>query len=250
MFYPLKGGKKVEILVLGSADMNSRCFSSSFLIDGRILVDIPGGACRELLKRGIGPTSVDAVLITHLHGDHVLDLPIWALQKTKAPQPEEGGIRIAVNENGRLWLETLVRNSFSTSLTEEKTGHYFRWITQDEFTLGALRVRRIPVEHGNLPDCFGYLVTDGSVTVGFTGDSRLCCGVRALAEAADLLFCDCDLIAGNDKHMGIDDLLSLSKEYPGTRIVATHVKDKTRKELLRVKPEGITAAADGESFRI
>ena len=241
----------MEILAVGSADMNSECFSASCLINGKILVDIPGGACRELLKRGISPESVKAVMITHLHGDHILDLPVWALKKTKTvPAPEDGSIRICAGKDQKDCLETIVRSSFSTSLTEEKTGRYFRWITENEFTVEGLHVRRIPVRHGILPACFGYQVTDGSVTAGFTGDSCLCDGVREIVASSDTVFCDCDLINGNDKHMGIDDLVSLKKEFPHARIIATHLNDNTRKELLRLRPEGITAASDGTVFRI
>ena len=241
----------MEILVIGSADMNSRLFSASYLINGSVLVDIPEGTCRELSKREIRPESVAAVLITHMHGDHILGLPVWALRKTKTvPPPQEGSIRICVSHAQKDTLESIVRNSFSTSLTEEKTGRYFRWIGEDEFTLPGLKIRRIPVKHGSLPDCSGYLVTDGCVTVGFTGDSCICDGVREIVSSADLVFCDCDLITGDQKHMGINDLRSLVKEYPGVKIVAAHLKDETRSELSRLKPEGITAAADGEIIRV
>ena len=238
----------MEIFVLGSADMNSKYFSASYLIDKKTLVDMPGGASTELMRHGIAPTSVETVLITHMHGDHILGLPVWALQKSKAPSPEEGSIRICVNEEQKPCLENIVRSSFSTSLTEEKTGRYFRWITDNKLFLGDLQVRRIPVIHGTLPGCFGYLVSDGRVTAGFTGDSGLCEGVREIVSSSDLVFCDCDLITGTEKHMGIDDLLSLTKEFPGTRIVASHMRDETREELERLRPERITAASDGDIF--
>lgn len=239
----------MEIFVLGSADMNSKRFSASYLIDKKTLVDMPGGASTELMRHGIDPASVETVLITHMHGDHILGLPVWALQKSKmTPPPEEGSTRICVNEEQKPCLENIVRSSFSTSLTEEKTGRYFRWITDNKLSLGDLQVRRIPVSHGTLPGCFGYLVSDGRVTAGFTGDSGLCEGVREIVSTSDLSFCDCDLITGTEKHMGIDDLLSLAEEFPGTKIIASHMRDETREELKRLRPERITIASDGDIF--
>ena len=238
----------MEIFVLGSADMNSKRFSASYLIDKKILVDMPGGSSTELMRHGIDPASVETVLITHMHGDHILGLPVWALQKSKAPSPEEGSIRICVNEEQKPCLENIVRSSFSTSLTKEKTGRYFRWVTENDLSVGDLHVQRIPVIHGTLPGCFGYLVSDGRVTAGFTGDSGLCEGVREIVSSSDLVFCDCDLITGTEKHMGIDDLLSLAEEFPDTKIVASHMRDETREELERLRPERITAASDGDVF--
>ena len=41
----------------------------------RWLVDCGEGTQRQLLRSGLGLTDVDAVLLTHLHGDHFLGLP-------------------------------------------------------------------------------------------------------------------------------------------------------------------------------
>ena len=242
---------KVEIKLTGTGPIWSRYQSASALINGNIMIDMPNGIFKSLMTEDNSRDKIDHVILTHMHGDHILGLPVWALRKTKTvPPPQEGSIRICVSHGQKDTLESIVRNSFSTSLTEEKTGRYFRWIGEDEFTLPGLKIRRIPVKHGSLPDCSGYLVTDGCVTVGFTGDSCICDGVREIVSSADLVFCDCDLITGDQKHMGINDLRSLVKEYPGVKIVAAHLKDETRSELSRLKPEGITAAADGEIIRV
>ena len=241
----------MKIRILGSADMNSACFSASYLVNDRYLVDIPEGTCRELRRLGMQAEHIDAVLITHLHGDHTLGLPVWALKKTKMnPPPQSGGIRICADPMQKETLEHLIHGSFSTSFSEEKTGRFFRWIGESRFDLDGLHVERIPVRHGILPDCFGYLISDGNGTVGFTGDTCLCDGVSHILSAADLVFCDCDLITGNEKHMGIDDLSALAEEYPNTRIVASHLKDETRQALLQMQPNGIRIAADGEEYTV
>lgn len=235
----------MEVCVIGSADMNSERFSAGYLINGTILVDIPEGTCRRLLSLGIVPETVGAVLITHMHGDHILGLPVWALKKTKTtPPPEEGSIKICVNAAEKDALEGIVKNSFSTSFTGEK-GKGLCFCCEDRFQLNGFFVTRVPVIHGNLPGCFGYLISDGHAVAGFTGDSCLCDGVRKIAEASDVIFCDCDRIAGNEKHMGIDDLKKLAKEFPRVRIFASHLRDGTREELLRTAPAGVTAADDG-----
>ena len=40
----------------------------------RWLIDCGEGTQRQLLRSGLGLTDVDAILLTHLHGDHFLGL--------------------------------------------------------------------------------------------------------------------------------------------------------------------------------
>jgi len=241
----------MKIRVIGSADMNSIYMSASYLIDGSVLVDIPGGALRELKRAGIESEEVKHVLITHLHGDHTLDLPLWILKKTKQkPEIGDKGIPIHAPAESCEKLKHLVMDSFSTSLTAEKMEKYVDWKTEDEFTIEAaqaeqLKVTRIPVRHGSLPDCCGYIISDGRTTVGFTGDSCLCDGVKELAATCDILFSDCDLIEGNEKHMGIDTLRQLRNEFPGCSFIATHLKDETRGQFAKLGDIGIGLARDG-----
>lgn len=241
----------MKIEILGSADMNSLSFSASYLINGRVLVDIPEGTCRRLKELGHVSEDMEAVLITHLHGDHILGLPVWALKKTKRlPAPEDGSIHICADESQKAMLEHLICSSFATSFSPEKTGRFFRWTCDGTFSLDNLQIRRIAVKHGSLPDCFGYLVSDKAVTVGFTGDSCMCEGVREIASNVDLIFCDCDLVEGNEKHMGIDDVEALAYEFPNVHIIASHLKDETRAVLARKRIRNVTAADDGAVYQL
>lgn len=55
----------------------SRGTSATLIARGgaRWLVDCGEGTQRQLLRSGLGLTDVDAILLTHLHGDHFLGLP-------------------------------------------------------------------------------------------------------------------------------------------------------------------------------
>ena len=236
----------MKIVFTGSADMTSEKMSASCRIDDRILVDLPGGALKEIKRNGQDPLLFDHVLITHMHGDHILDLPVFILEKVKSG----GKLTVCAQKEIMEDLMTLSRLSFETSLTPEKVkGHLFL-NSEEEFSASGYQVKRMPVSHGILPHCSGYLVKKGGITAGFTGDTCLCENVFRMAEASDLLVCDCDLITGNEKHMGIDDLKKIREKNPGCRIIASHLKDETRDMLLSEKPEGILAAQDGMVIEI
>ena len=238
----------MQITVIGSGDMNSRCMSASYAIDGNILVDLPNGVLREMARRGTDPLSFSHVLITHLHGDHVLDLPVFLLEKSKRTEEEKRKVTVYAQRENLPLLRELSVLSFRTSLTGERTAGILSWNGNDEETIGDCTVTRVPVRHGILPDCSGYLLQKDGATVGFTGDTCLTDSVYRMAAVSDILFCDCDLIRGNDSHMGIDDLGRLHEKFPRCRLVAGHLKDETREELLRRCPEGITVAEDGMVF--
>ena len=231
----------MKIGITGSADMNSAKMSASYRIDDRILVDLPGGVLKEMRKKGLDPLSFDHLLITHIHGDHMLDLPLLALSKVKT------GGKLTVYASGVILrdLQTVIRLSFPTSFSRERTDGHLFFQEADAFCIGEYSVKRIPVCHGILPHCSGYLVTKDGNTAGFTGDTCLCENVFRMAEASDLLICDCDLPRGNEKHMGIPDLVALHENSPECRILASHLKDETRETLRKENPPGILMAEDG-----
>lgn len=58
----------------------------------RWLVDCGEGTQRQLLRSGIGLVDVDVILLTHLHGDHILGLP--GLVKTYGLRGRERPLRV------------------------------------------------------------------------------------------------------------------------------------------------------------
>jgi len=234
--------------VIGSADMNSAYMSASYLINQTVLVDIPGGVLRELKRQGTEET-VRHVLITHTHADHTMDLPLWILKNSKRnPEDAHHVISLHSEKINLDRMRALTGMSFFSSLTEERLEQLVEWNADDAFRIGNLLFRRVPVSHGKVTGCGGYLVTDGEMTAGFTGDSCMCDGVRKLASSSDILFCDCDLITGNDKHMGIDTLMELHREFPDCRLIATHLKDETREKLKELGSTEIGIAEDGAVY--
>ena len=74
----------MKIKIIGSGSIWSKCNSACYLIDDKILVDIPNGICKALLNQGINFRNIANVLITHFHGDHYFDVPFYLLSKLKS----------------------------------------------------------------------------------------------------------------------------------------------------------------------
>ena len=65
----------MKLKVIGSGNIFSKQNSASYLIDDKILIDVPNGTCKTLKNIGIEPSKIDNILITHFHGDHFFDMP-------------------------------------------------------------------------------------------------------------------------------------------------------------------------------
>jgi len=107
----------------------------------RLLVDCGEGTQRQLLRSGLGLVDVDAVLLTHLHGDHYLGLP--GLLKTFGLRDRSTPLRI-VGPSGLTALMTALRpvigrTAFPLELDERDDG--VAW------TSPGARVEAFPTQH-------------------------------------------------------------------------------------------------------
>jgi len=69
---------ELEFLGTGGSIASVRRDNTSFLVRsdrGIVLVDCPGSVVQKIKKTGIDPLEVDAILITHIHTDHIYGLP-------------------------------------------------------------------------------------------------------------------------------------------------------------------------------
>lgn len=63
----------------GSGGRNHTCFLVSTTKGSRFLIDCGASSLGALKRFGVDPNSIDAVLVSHLHGDHFGGLPFFLL---------------------------------------------------------------------------------------------------------------------------------------------------------------------------
>jgi ribonuclease BN (tRNA processing enzyme) len=186
----------------------------------RILLDLGSGALGAL-HRYADPLAIDAVLLTHLHADHCLDLAgYYVLRKyhPSGPQP-----RIPV------WgpTGTADRMARAYDLPVDPGMHQefdFRTWAGD-IEVGPFAVRPVAVEHP-VP-AFGLRVTVDGATVAYSGDTAPCPGLDAVAEGADLLLAEASFRAGDDNPTGLHltgaDCGDVADRRGAKRLLLTHV---------------------------
>jgi len=186
----------------------------------RVVLDLGSGAFGDL-QRYVDPLSIDAVLLSHLHADHCLDLTgFYVVRKyhPHGPQP-----RIPV------WgpPDTADRMARAYDLpVDPGMREQFEFLSYGgPFEIGPFRVEAIPVAHP-VP-AFGLRVTADGRTVGYSGDTGPCAGLDAVAEGVDLLLAEASFTTRRvnpaDLHLTGLDCGAAAAKGSAALLVLTHV---------------------------
>ncbi len=223
-------GKKLQVLILFTrAGVAQQIWVSA---RGRgLLVDTGDGALRDLLAAGIRLDTIDGIIYTHGHFDHVGGLHsllgFLRMIGRQAPlpihAPERSTEAFAIVHNFRRCYPDSV--PFEIQMRELRP----RQLVE----LGALRIEAFPVAHAGsiagggilepIP-AFGYRISCEGETVGITGDTGMCEELPALVRDADLAILEATFATteGFDPEMFTrvhlseamaHDLGALAKEY-------------------------------------
>ncbi|WP_446667272.1 MBL fold metallo-hydrolase [Janibacter limosus] len=165
----------------------------------RLVVDSGNGALGAL-QRHIDLADIDAVLISHLHPDHCIDLTGLYVTRTYRPQgalterlpvyaPAGAGERLAAAYEG-------IDEGGMTGVLD------FRRISTSVPThIGPFVVRTFLVDHP--VEAYGFRVeADGSV-LAYSGDTDACDALGPLFAGADLVLADSAFVGGRDEVRGV-----------------------------------------------
>ena len=160
-----------------------------------LLVDCGSGVTQRLLAAGCPGRDIDALLLTHLHSDHLIDLyqlivSSWH-QGRERPQRIFGppGTRSYVEGVMALWRQELEqriaheRRPSTTALEVEVEEIVDGWTLQ----LGDLAIEAIAVDHRPVRHAFGFVFEAGGRRLVFSGDTRPCESLEAAARGVNLL---------------------------------------------------------------
>jgi ribonuclease Z len=160
-----------------------------------LLVDCGSGVTQRLVQAGHAGRDIDAVLLTHLHSDHIVDLfqlviSSWH-QGRDRPQRIFGppGTRACVDRLMALWRPELDRRiaherrpsvaALEVEVSEIAPG--------DRLEFGGMRVGVIEVDHRPVRHAFAFAFEAAGSRLVISGDTRPCDSLAEAARGADLL---------------------------------------------------------------
>lgn len=178
----------------------------------RVLIDCGTGVLNRLLSE-CPLEALDAVILSHLHFDHMSDmLPMqYALQFNPRPRP----------------LPVYAPDEPETVYELLKCPHFDLWPAEDT-TVGEMRISFTAARHP-VPTNAVAVECDGARFV-FTGDSNQDALVELFCDGADLLLADCGLSREDHRftspHYSAELCGKLAANARAKRLLLTHLNPK------------------------
>jgi ribonuclease BN (tRNA processing enzyme) len=220
----------MRLTVLGSGSAFSNCgCNAGYLVDGRVLVDC-GAPVPALVRRASATVhDVRLVLITHFHADHTFMLPTVLGARAYAEERSRETLVIAGPVGTREYVTRLLGTGYGTHMlgTVAANVRLQYAVLQDgsDVELAGYRVRTHAVTHSIGPS-LAYQLTDADgVTIGFSGDSALCAGLRRSIAGCRLYVCECTGSDGPAEggHLWRDEVAGLMNDHPATTFLLSHL---------------------------
>lgn len=160
---------------------------SSYLIeeDGfRLVLDVGNGSIGSL-QRHAGVLDLDAVVLSHLHGDHCLDLVPYSYARRYHPQGRPPPLPVF----GPAGARERLCNAFESPPEEGLRDVYdVQSLRPGKIEIGPFAVETFPVAHP--VEAYAIRVEAGGRSLAYSGDSGPSLGLLDAAHDADLLLCE------------------------------------------------------------
>ncbi|MER5783390.1 MBL fold metallo-hydrolase [Streptomyces mobaraensis] len=218
----------MKLTVVGCAgsfpSTESACSSYLVEADGyRLLLDMGNGALGEL-QRHIGLYDLDAVLLSHLHPDHCIDMcGYFVARYYRHDGGRAGAIPVYGPEGTEQRLLTAYGDVPDPACMREVFD--FRTLEPGSFSVGPFTVFTDRVNHP--VEAFAFRVEHGGSALVYSGDTGPCEALNSLAKDADLLLCEASFTHGKedipDLHLNGLEAGRLAASARAGRLVLTHI---------------------------
>jgi ribonuclease BN (tRNA processing enzyme) len=245
---------KVTVRFLGCGDAfgSGGRFQTSMLLHaagGHVLLDCGASALIAMKRFGIDPSCIDAILVTHLHGDHFGGLPFFLLDAQFVARRTRSLVVAGppgLADRVQAALEVFFPGSSATAWRFAL--QFVELPEQRATTLGSLLVTPYGVEHASGDPAYALRVGCGGKVIAYSGDTDWTDALLEVARDADLFVCEAYTFDRTLKyHLNYQTLLAHRHALGCRRLVITHLSDEM---LGRLATLDIEAAADGKTITV
>ena len=188
---------KITLLGTGSPLPSATCAGPSTLVQAdnqHILVDAGRSVVMRLLAAGCPPPFVSAVLLTHLHSDHINNFndvltTRWIMSPVDNPLPVIGPPGTAAFVDQTI---AMLKDDIHYRLEHHNDLNWNPSCTTQEITSGVaweaegVRVTAAPTDHRPVSPSIGFRIEADGAVVAIAGDTIPCAGLDEICAGADI----------------------------------------------------------------
>jgi len=244
---------RVEVLLLGTGDAFASggrlqtCFSIQGS-DTHVLLDCGPSVLVALRRHGLNPSSVDTILLTHLHGDHFGGVPFFLLDARFSLRNRL--LTIA----GPPGLEARIHSAMdalfpgSVELLERLEVRFVELSPAAKADFRSISVVPYEVIHASGAPAYALRMTVGGKTIAYSGDTEWTDTLVDAAKNADLFICEATSFEKQIRyHLSYRTLKAHQSTLGCRRLIITHMGE----DVLQRRGEiDIEQAEDGKRLTL
>ncbi len=243
----------MRVTIVGSGDAfgTGGRAHTCFRVDagaGAAMVDFGASSIASWKALGLSFDAIDAVAISHLHGDHFGGLPFLLLdcqfiERRTRPLILAGppGLRDKLYDALDLYYPGICRLNWGFDWRVEEIS------PRKPVTLAGFGLETFPVIHRTGTVATGIRLRDGKSVFAYSGDTAWTSTLFEIAADADLFICEC--YSGDEiipDHMDWPTLKANLPGFSAKRMVVTHMGASALERTADMELAGLTIAHDGQ----
>jgi ribonuclease BN (tRNA processing enzyme) len=189
-----------------------------------LVVDLGNGALGAL-QRYVDPLDVDAVLISHLHADHCVDMTSYYVLRKYHP----AGTQPQIPVWGPSGTSERLANAYDLPTTPGMREEFEFHTYDGPFSVGPFEIEPFAVDHP--VEAYGMRISaeteNGRRTLAYSGDTGPTAALLDIAADADLFLCEAAFRHGDDNppslHLTGTESGETAAKTKSKRLVLTHV---------------------------
>ena len=231
---------RTTVTVIGSGD----AFSAGgrghtcFLVLSPTLsftIDFGATALAGLKKHGYSSDDLDAIILTHFHGDHFGGMPFLLLDAARLNRSKPLTIISPPGGKGRIRELFDLLYPGSGEALDRLDLRYLEFNGHAKLRLHGFELESFPVVHSPKTLPHGVRIRMDDLTIAYTGDTEWTDNIRDIVASADLAICECTFFRKEEKnHLNYTKLLDEVSTFTCQRLLLTHFDEEMLDHLREI----------------